>query len=76
MDTVKVINVTEFKQKCLELLDPEKPMLEPILVTRRGTAIAIIKPPDRAPAADMRGSVGYNVRGIENITFEEECNMK
>jgi hypothetical protein len=44
--TAKVLSVTEFKARCLELFDRlTKGSLDCIEVTRRGKVVAVVKPP-------------------------------
>ena len=42
---MKQVAISEFKAKCLSMLDEVKKTQQPILVTRRGQPIAEINPP-------------------------------
>ena len=43
----KVIGVTEFKAKCLRILDELERTREPITVTKRGRVVAVVNPPEQ-----------------------------
>ena len=43
----RLISATEFKAKCLSILDEIEQRGEPITVTRRGRPVAILGPPKR-----------------------------
>ena len=49
----ETISISEFKAKCLAVIDRVKRTGRPILVTRRGEPMAQVIPP---PAADRQGS--------------------
>ena len=62
--TKQIINATEFKARCLELLDQvSRGDLHELEVTKRGQVVARIVPPTRPPTsmaewrAAMRGTV-------------------
>lgn len=52
---MREIKASELKAKCLKLLDEVAETGEPIIVTKRGKAVARIEP-ERASFAKMRGS--------------------
>ena len=45
----EVVTISKFKATCLAVLDKVKRTGKPILVTRRGEAIATITPPPEPP---------------------------
>lgn len=52
MPTSQTFNVTEFKAKCLDILDRlGKHEFERVIVTKRGKAVAILTPPEADAAA-------------------------
>ena len=62
--TKQTINATEFKARCLELLDQvDRGDLQELAVTKRGQIVARLVPPNRPPASmaewreSMRGTV-------------------
>jgi prevent-host-death family protein len=64
MDTGEItINATEFKAKCLDLLDQVSARkITRLIVTKRGVPVAVLIPPDTVGAAEslfgaMRSSV-------------------
>jgi prevent-host-death family protein len=64
MDTAETINATEFKAKCLELLDRLAAReLSRVTVTKRGRVVAVLTPPEDDATAilhihgSLRGSV-------------------
>lgn len=64
MDHEQTINATDFKAKCLEILDRLSTReLTRVAITKRGRVVAVLSPPDDDAAAvrdlwgSMRGSV-------------------
>jgi prevent-host-death family protein len=64
MATSETISATEFKAKCLDILDRvSRHEIERLTITKRGTAVAVIVPPRPTVDQDddlygcMRGSV-------------------
>jgi antitoxin (DNA-binding transcriptional repressor) of toxin-antitoxin stability system len=64
MDAPQVVNATEFKAKCLDILDRlGESGLERIYITKRGRVVGVLTPPENAETAVqnihgfMRGSV-------------------
>lgn len=64
MANVQTVNATEFKAKCLEILDRLAAReLDSVVVTKRGKPVAVLTPPPSEAAAVrsihgfMRGSV-------------------
>lgn len=64
---MKEIAISEFKAKCLSLLDQVQKTKEPIRVTRRGRAIAEVVPPSPVPAADWIGSMRDEIEILGDI---------
>jgi prevent-host-death family protein len=62
---METITASEFKAKCLAILDRVKSTGERIIITKRGTPVAEVVPPletsSRFPQDDLRGTV--DVRG-------------
>jgi len=50
----KRITATQFKARCLRLLDEVAETGQPLLVTKRGRVVARVEPPSQP--ADLRGS--------------------
>lgn len=64
MTTMREIKASEFKAKCLKVLDSVAAG-EEVLVTKRGRPVARLLPPEKP--ADLRGSVTYLVSDEELI---------
>jgi len=54
---MKQIAISEFKAKCLSLLDEVQKTKQPILVTRRGKPVAEVSAPRPAESRDWIGSM-------------------
>jgi prevent-host-death family protein len=54
---VKEVAISEFKAKCLALLDEVQKTKQPILVTRRGQPVAEVSPPRPTESRDWIGSM-------------------
>ncbi len=56
---MKEVAISEFKAKCLAILDEVQKTKQPLLITRRGKAIAEVSPPsptnDRSWIGSMKG---------------------
>ena len=57
MMVMKQIAISEFKAKCLALLDQVQKTKKPILITRFGKPVAEVVPPSPAHIADWMGSL-------------------
>jgi antitoxin (DNA-binding transcriptional repressor) of toxin-antitoxin stability system len=64
MPTTQIVSATEFKAKCLDILDRlADRSLERVVITKRGRVVAMLLPPEDAEAAIrqmhgfLRGSV-------------------
>jgi prevent-host-death family protein len=54
---MKEVAISEFKAKCLSLLDEVQKTKQPILVTRRGKPVAEVSAPSPAKSRDWMGSM-------------------
>jgi prevent-host-death family protein len=63
----KEISATQFKARCLRLLDEVAETGETLVVTKHGKPVAWVEPPLRAD--DLRGSVKINMTDEELIYF-------
>jgi prevent-host-death family protein len=64
---MKEIAISEFKAKCLALLDQVQKTKKPIRVTRFGKPIAEVVPPSPAPASDWIGSMKGRIEILGDI---------
>jgi prevent-host-death family protein len=67
MSGTKEITATQFKARCLRLLDEVAESGETLVVTKRGRPVVRVEP-TRSPR-DLRGSVKYNVSDEELVSF-------
>lgn len=65
--SLKEITATQFKAKCLRLLDQVAETGEALVITKHGRPVARVEPPERAD--DLRGSVTFNISDDELIHF-------
>lgn len=61
------ITATQFKARCLRLLDEVAETGETLIVTKRGRPVARVEPP--LPPEDLRGSGKINMTDEELIYF-------
>ena len=54
---MKEIAISEFKAKCLSLLDQVQKTKKPLRITRFGRAVADVVPSTEIPATDWMGSM-------------------
>jgi prevent-host-death family protein len=54
---MKEVAISEFKAKCLSLLDQVQKTKKPILITRRGEPVAEVVPPTPIRSNDWIGSM-------------------
>ena len=64
---MKEVAISEFKAKCLSLLDQVQKTKKPILVTRFGKPVAEIIPPTPKPCADWIGSMKDRIEILGDI---------
>jgi prevent-host-death family protein len=63
----KRITATQFKARCLRLLDEVAETGETLVVTKHGRPVARVEPPLRPD--DLRGSVKFNISDEELVHF-------
>jgi prevent-host-death family protein len=64
---MKEVAISEFKAKCLSILDEVQKTKKPILVTRFGKPIAEVIPHAPAPSADWMGSMRDSMKILGDI---------
>jgi prevent-host-death family protein len=64
---MKEIAISEFKAKCLALLDQVEKSRTPIRVTRRGKAVADVFPPSPEEVSGWMGSMKREIEIIDDI---------
>jgi prevent-host-death family protein len=64
---MKEVAISEFKAKCLALLDQVQKTKKPILVTRRGRPVAEVVPPTVARSNDWIGSMKDEMEIVGDI---------
>ena len=64
---MKQVAISEFKAKCLDLLDQVQKTKTPLLITRHGKPIAEVVPASKAPKTDWIGSMGDRVEILGDI---------
>jgi prevent-host-death family protein len=72
---MKTIPATEFKAKCLHLIDRVRETAEPIIITKRGKIVARLVPAgdeDDRPWERLRGSVRWHGDPFAPAVDEDE----
>ncbi len=64
---MKEIAISEFKAKCLALIDQVQKTKEPILITRFGKPVAEVVPPSPKPVSDWIGSMRDSMKIVGDI---------
>jgi len=64
---MKQIAISEFKAKCLSLLDEVQKTKQPILVTRRGKPVAEVSAPKPKQNPDWMGSMKDRIEILGDI---------
>jgi len=64
---MKEIAISEFKAKCLALLDQVQKTKIPILITRFGKPVAEVVPASPAPVSDWMGSLKGSMEILGDI---------
>jgi prevent-host-death family protein len=64
---MKEIAISEFKTKCLALLDQVQKSKQPIRVTRFGKPIAEVIPPSPSPSAGWIGSMKNTIEIVGDV---------
>ena len=70
-----VVTATEFKAHCLRLMERVRKTRKPLLITKRGRAIAQLVPPpeeDSTPWRTLRGSVSRMGDVLAPVVRDEE----
>ena len=68
---MRTVNITKFKEKCLEFLKSENIKKEPLFITKRGKVIAVVSAPDRKilEKTSLKNSIRFHTESIENVSF-------
>jgi prevent-host-death family protein len=61
------VAISEFKAKCLALIDQVQKTKKPILITKFGKPVAEVFPPSPKPAGDWIGSMKDTIEIIGDI---------
>ena len=64
---MKEFAISEFKAKCLALLDQVQKTKQPIRITRFGKPVAEVVPPSHAAPADWMGSMKDSIEVLGDI---------
>jgi prevent-host-death family protein len=64
---MREIAISEFKAKCLALLEEVRKTKKPVRVTRFGKPIAEVVPPSSVPTADWIGSMKDTIQILGDI---------
>lgn len=54
----KIVSASEFKAKCLKLIDEMQRDGQPVTITKRGKVVAELKPKDVTPGELLRSAFG------------------
>jgi antitoxin (DNA-binding transcriptional repressor) of toxin-antitoxin stability system len=76
---VKTINMTEFKAKCIKTLKDIHNTGEPVVITLRGTPLALVKPYTEETPARRLWALDSKTHLHDNIVqtdFENEWDME
>jgi prevent-host-death family protein len=63
----RVVSATEFKAKCLAILDEVHQRGESITITKRGQPVAVLAPPPRRPRKSSMNSLAGKVKIVGDI---------
>jgi prevent-host-death family protein len=72
MGAERRIATSEFKAKCLALLDEVAETREPLVVTKRGKAVARVVPAEEPPS--LRGTVEFLISDDELVNWRMDWN--
>lgn len=64
---MKEVAISEFKAKCLDLLDQVQKTKKPIRITRHGKPVAEVVPPSPTAPADWMGSMKESIEILGDI---------
>lgn len=65
--TMKEVAISEFKAKCLALLDEVQKTKQPLRITRRGKPVAEVTPPTPVNNASWMGSMKDRIQILGDI---------
>jgi prevent-host-death family protein len=65
--SLREITATQFKARCLRLLDEVAETGETLVITKHGRPVARVEPPLRAD--DLHGSITFNISDDELVHF-------
>lgn len=66
-DYMKSVPISEFKAKCLRLVEDVRVSGEPLEITKRGKQVAIVNPPAKGVVDWRPGAFSHQVRLLGNI---------
>jgi hypothetical protein len=75
MKASRSISVSEFKQRCLELMDTDTLRKQPLAVSRRGKVVAIVSAPDETASPLLEGSVKILKKDWETTGFTTDWQL-
>lgn len=61
------VSISEFKAKCLSLLDQVQKTKQPLRVTRFGKPVAEVVPPSTKPSTDWIGTMKDEIKIVGDI---------
>lgn len=73
--TIRVVSATEFKAKCLALLDEIEERAEPITITRRGVPVAVLRPPRKSTSKSPKNSFAGRARIVGDIVNADTSDL-
>jgi prevent-host-death family protein len=71
----RVVSATEFKAKCLALLDEIEERAEPITITRRGVPVAVLGPPRKSTWKSPKNSFAGRARIVGDIVNADTSDL-
>jgi antitoxin (DNA-binding transcriptional repressor) of toxin-antitoxin stability system len=72
MATTQTISASEFKAKCLNILDRlDKHELDRVIITKRGRTVGVLLPPQTVAVQDLYGSMRGSVIIPEGFDLTE-----
>jgi antitoxin (DNA-binding transcriptional repressor) of toxin-antitoxin stability system len=72
MAATQTISASEFKAKCLNILDRlDKHELERVIITKRGRTVGVLLPPETVAVQDLYGSMRGSVIIPEGFDLTE-----
>jgi prevent-host-death family protein len=72
---IRVVSATEFKAKCLGLLDEIQQRGEPITITRRGLPVAVLGPAKRRAWKSPKNSWAGRARIVGDIVDHDTSSL-